>query len=423
MARISRATQAIFSTTGLTPTGGFAAAANGTVTTEAGSSNSLSNIQTAQAGAWAGGFLSAVLGGSKFPAIEDMNAVLNVLSTQAAYLLQQGIPEYDAGTTYYAKNMVVKATTNQIYSSVTDSNLGNALTDAANWTLLVDLATIGAGNPNYNGGTSTHPVSVNAQICASVTPSGFTLTNGYTLTFIAGATNTNATTMNANATGVVDIYKNSGGGPIALTGGEIVSGNTVSITYSSTISKYVITNSGGLLASNNLSDVQSAATARTNLSVPPTTLTLTAAGLATGGGDLSANRTITVTAAVKSDQITATSTSLAVVPGVQQYHPSAGKAWVNFNGTTGAIRSSYNVASVTRNAPGDYTVNFTTAFADVNYAVSGQSGRQSSGDGLNDVSLSSYNFATGTCRVQFINGGNGGLYDNTSVTLMFMGNQ
>lgn len=45
------------------------------------------------------------------------------------------------------------------------------------------------------------------------------------------------------------------------------------------------------------------------------------------------------------------------------------KAWVNFNGvTTVTIRASFNVSSVTRNGTGDYTVNFTTAFADANYA-------------------------------------------------------
>jgi hypothetical protein len=45
------------------------------------------------------------------------------------------------------------------------------------------------------------------------------------------------------------------------------------------------------------------------------------------------------------------------------------KAWVNFNGTgTVAIRASYNVSSITDNGTGDYTVNFTNAFADTNYA-------------------------------------------------------
>jgi hypothetical protein len=46
------------------------------------------------------------------------------------------------------------------------------------------------------------------------------------------------------------------------------------------------------------------------------------------------------------------------------------KAWVNFNGTgTVAIRASYNVTSITDNGTGTYTVNFTTAMADVNYGA------------------------------------------------------
>ena len=46
-------------------------------------------------------------------------------------------------------------------------------------------------------------------------------------------------------------------------------------------------------------------------------------------------------------------------------------AWVNFNGvTTATIRASYNVSSVTRNGAGDYTVNFTNALSDANYAIS-----------------------------------------------------
>ena len=45
------------------------------------------------------------------------------------------------------------------------------------------------------------------------------------------------------------------------------------------------------------------------------------------------------------------------------------RAWVNFNGTgTVAIRGSGNVSSITDNGAGDYTVNFTTAMLDANYA-------------------------------------------------------
>jgi hypothetical protein len=48
------------------------------------------------------------------------------------------------------------------------------------------------------------------------------------------------------------------------------------------------------------------------------------------------------------------------------------KAWVNFNGTgTVAIRQSYNVSSITDNAVGDYTVNFTNALTDGNFSVAG----------------------------------------------------
>ncbi|CAB4139433.1 hypothetical protein UFOVP345_47 [uncultured Caudovirales phage] len=46
------------------------------------------------------------------------------------------------------------------------------------------------------------------------------------------------------------------------------------------------------------------------------------------------------------------------------------RAWVNFNGTgTVAIRASGNVSSITDNGVGDYTINFSTAMPDVNYAA------------------------------------------------------
>tara|TARA_R110000803_G_C11849541_1_gene305692 strand:- start:42 stop:737 length:696 start_codon:yes stop_codon:yes gene_type:complete len=56
------------------------------------------------------------------------------------------------------------------------------------------------------------------------------------------------------------------------------------------------------------------------------------------------------------------------------------RAWVNFNGTgTVAIRDSGNVSSITDNGTGNYTVNFTTAMPDANYAVTGVGARASSG--------------------------------------------
>lgn len=55
------------------------------------------------------------------------------------------------------------------------------------------------------------------------------------------------------------------------------------------------------------------------------------------------------------------------------------KAWVNFNGTgVVAIRQSFNVSSITDNATGDYTVNFTTPMVDTSYATLGAAGETAS---------------------------------------------
>jgi hypothetical protein len=68
------------------------------------------------------------------------------------------------------------------------------------------------------------------------------------------------------------------------------------------------------------------------------------------------------------------------------------RAWVNFDGTgTPAIRASGNVSSITDNGTGDYTVNFTTAMQDANYAVVGTTvgvtGTTRSGNVLGHYSL------------------------------------
>jgi hypothetical protein len=98
------------------------------------------------------------------------------------------------------------------------------------------------------------------------------------------------------------------------------------------------------------------------------------------------------------------------------------KAWVNFNGTgTVAIRASLNVSSITDNGTGDYTVNFTTAFSDANYAVAG--GAAYSSDPASGASAARYVSistqaapTTTTCR--FISAyANGGKDDCTIVNV------
>lgn len=57
------------------------------------------------------------------------------------------------------------------------------------------------------------------------------------------------------------------------------------------------------------------------------------------------------------------------------------QAWVNWDGVTNSIRASGGISSVTDNGVGDYTLNFSPAFADVNYAVVGQSADTNTGTG------------------------------------------
>lgn len=48
-------------------------------------------------------------------------------------------------------------------------------------------------------------------------------------------------------------------------------------------------------------------------------------------------------------------------------------AWATFTGSTGAILSSYNISSITRNGTGSWTTNFTNALTDNNYSAVGGS--------------------------------------------------
>jgi hypothetical protein len=106
-------------------------------------------------------------------------------------------------------------------------------------------------------------------------------------------------------------------------------------------------------------------------------LTLTAGTGLTGGGNLSANRTIAIaaggvgttqiadsnvtTAKIADANVTAAKLATAVARGIAA-------AWANLNGTgTIALRDSQNVSSVVDNGTGDYTFNFSSSMADVNY--------------------------------------------------------
>jgi len=81
----------------------------------------------------------------------------------------------------------------------------------------------------------------------------------------------------------------------------------------------------------------------------------------------------------------------------------AARAWVNFNGTgTVAIRASGNVSSITDNGAGDYTVNFTEALPDANYAINASAGRGTGSGFIPEINRATP--TTSGVNVNFING-------------------
>ena len=92
------------------------------------------------------------------------------------------------------------------------------------------------------------------------------------------------------------------------------------------------------------------------------------------------------------------------------------KAWVNFNGTGAvAIRRAFNVSSITDNGTGDYTVNFTTAMVDANYAVSVNGSRNAMSN--TDAMQNPYSFATTSVSVGY-NSNNGTPVDVDALTVI-----
>ena len=94
------------------------------------------------------------------------------------------------------------------------------------------------------------------------------------------------------------------------------------------------------------------------------------------------------------------------------------RAWVNFNGTgTVAIRASGNVSSITDNAVGNYTVNFTTAMVDVNYSVASMA-QEVAGPSLVAMYISRTSpYATGSIRLSAINTSNSSDADSAFVNV------
>jgi hypothetical protein len=87
------------------------------------------------------------------------------------------------------------------------------------------------------------------------------------------------------------------------------------------------------------------------------------------------------------------------------------RAWCNFDGTgTVAIRASGNVSSITDNGTGDYTVNFTNALVDADYAAVVAAGNLVGGTGAVQIPRDAAPTTT-TIRFSTANNAGTGLVD------------
>jgi len=122
------------------------------------------DIATLQAGtAWPRGWAAETVATNR-PFLEDMNAIDVVFGYMLSYILQMGIAEYDAGTTYYTDSYCQIA--GQIYQSLTDNNTGNApASSPSDW-----RPGIGSKNTEVSG--------VIKQYAGTIAPTGYLICDG-----------------------------------------------------------------------------------------------------------------------------------------------------------------------------------------------------------------------------------------------------
>ncbi len=210
--------------------------------------------------------------------------------------------------------------------------------------LTTPLAVSEGGTPVFIGGTSSG--SANAQSVASLTPTGFSLTSGYRVTFTAGFSNTSATMLDVNFSGPTAVNRLGPAGPEALTGGEIVAGNIIEAFYNGSLFVLLTesaSSSGGVATRTSIA---------TGATVDLGTVTTHNAFITSSGGTITSfGSTATVTAPVYlisfagANTLTYNATSL-IIPGAGNITTAANDtAVVEYLGTGNWQVLSYTKAS------------------------------------------------------------------------------
>ena len=155
MTRLKRITNKIFgntaSTTGSSDTGPeigqFGSA-------KAGTYNATADVETIQAlPAYEQGWIGAVIPDQQYPTLPEMTGVNKVLSYQTGYLMQEGVPEWDSGTTYYKNSIVkyAKVTTTQTTTVSIGASTGITSASVNKNTFVSQISVDGNYTFTYNG--------------------------------------------------------------------------------------------------------------------------------------------------------------------------------------------------------------------------------------------------------------------------------
>lgn len=135
--KLGRVFQAIFGSSG--PVSQFEAFGSDAAGSAVKTQNIASIMSTA---AWLQGWYAATESANQPPRIEDFNAIDLLITTQLAYIFQEGMPEYDPTTPYFSGSFCQVA--GAVYVSQSNNNIGNNPTTdpGTNW-----LKSLGGVNP------------------------------------------------------------------------------------------------------------------------------------------------------------------------------------------------------------------------------------------------------------------------------------
>ena len=178
MARLTRVHQKVFASNA-SNNGVFGSLQAGNPTT----SNDVATLQSLSA--FENGWDDAAYSGDKLPPLEEFQGIQYGISYQQAYMLQEGIAEWEASTPYYKGSLAktISGTSFKLYCSLTDNNTGNIVTNTTYWKLVMDSDAgyfvlsdnnTATGNNTFSGAVS---ISGATTVSGNITSSG---TNSFT---------------------------------------------------------------------------------------------------------------------------------------------------------------------------------------------------------------------------------------------------